>query len=87
MIRNLTKAMHTKFGKIVISAILGLGLASLFRRVCDKRNCLVFHAPPLAEINKNVYSHSGKCYTFAADSVQCNKDKQMVDFQPSSRNF
>jgi len=35
---NMTK---DKYGKIIISVIWGLGLAALFRRVCEGRNCIV----------------------------------------------
>ena len=39
MIQNILKSIHTKFGTYVISVILGLGLASLFRKSCDNKNC------------------------------------------------
>jgi len=72
--------MHTQFGKYIISIILGLGLASIFRKSCEKRNCLVFKAPPLTEIKKNVYQHNHKCYKFTENSVSCNNNKRQVEF-------
>jgi len=53
----LSKLFHTKTGKIVLSIILGLGLATLFRTVCKDKNCIVFKAPPLGEMQ-------GKAYTY-----------------------
>jgi len=72
--------MHTQFGKYIISMILGLGLASIFRKSCEKRNCLIFRAPPLTEIKKNVYQHNGKCYQFTENSVSCDKNNKQVEF-------
>ena len=80
MIKNIVKAMHTQQGKYLISIILGIGLASLFRKVCKKRNCLVFRAPPLEEVKNNVYSYDSKCYKFKEKASKCNPDKKQVDF-------
>jgi len=80
MIKNIVKAMHTQQGKYLISIILGIGLASLFRKVCKKRNCLVFRAPPLEEVKKNVYSYESKCYKFKEKAAKCSRDKKNVEF-------
>ena len=39
------RLMYGKYSKYVISAVLGLGLATLFRKVCNNRSCLVFFGP------------------------------------------
>ena len=80
MIKNILKAMHTQRGKYLISVILGIGLASLFRKVCDKRNCLIFRAPPLEEVKSNIYSYDSKCYKFSEKAMKCNPVKKQVDF-------
>ena len=80
MIKNIVKAMHTQQGKYLISIILGIGLASLFRKACKKRNCLVFRAPPLDEVSSNVYSYDSKCYKFKEKAAKCNRNKKTVDF-------
>ena len=38
----LRRLIYGDVGKIVISIILGLGLSTLFRKVCKNRNCIVF---------------------------------------------
>ena len=55
---NLIKTIHTPNGKLVISVILGIGLASLFRKVCTGRNCIVFKSPDFIKVEKNIYSHN-----------------------------
>ena len=63
--------MHTRFGKYLISALLGLGLATLFRRACENRDCLVFRAPPFKEVELTTYSHGEGCYKFKRVSAPC----------------
>ena len=74
------RAVNTDIGKTIVSVILGIGLASIFRKVCNSRDCLVFHAPPMGEVTSNTYSHGGKCYQFKESSVPCNSKKKIVDF-------
>ena len=81
MIQNILKSMHTEFGRYLISVILGIGLASIFRKSCESRNCLVFNAPPFKEIQESVYNHNGKCYRFEEKSVTCRPDiRKQVEF-------
>jgi hypothetical protein len=72
MIQNLQKVIHTKFGQIAVSIILGLGLASLFRKVCDGANCLKFQSPSVKEVEGSVYEHNGECYKFKAKTTECS---------------
>ena len=52
---NLGKFVHTETGKIMMSILLGFGLASLFRKVCKDKNCLTFQAPPLDDFKDKIY--------------------------------
>lgn len=81
MITNLKKFLNSYIGQILASAILGFGLASIFRKSCENRNCLVFHAPSdLKQIEKDVYKYDGKCYKFKPTSMKCNKEKKILNF-------
>ena len=51
---NLGKFVHTQTGKYIMSILLGLGLASLFRTVCKGKDCLIFHAPPLDQFKDKI---------------------------------
>ena len=46
---------YTENGKIIISILLGLGLATLFRKGCTGKNCIEFKAPTLENIKKKIY--------------------------------
>ena len=78
---KISEAIHTYKGQIVISILLGLGLASLFRKVCNDRNCLIFKAPEMNEVTKNTYAYGDKCYTFKEQLAKCNDaNRQRVLF-------
>jgi hypothetical protein len=79
--RGMMKLLHTQNGRYAISFILGMGLASLFRKICKDRNCMVFKAPPLSEVTKNTYAFGDKCFTFKEKLTNCNPDnKEKVSF-------
>jgi hypothetical protein len=59
-------------GRILISILWGLGLATLFRKVCVGRNCIVIKAPNIKTIKKNIYGFDGKCYKFNSQITKCN---------------
>ena len=77
---RLEKFFNSKSGKIIISVILGLGLASLFRKVCNDRNCLVFKAPEIKKIENQVFEFDDKCYKFNKKATKCDNNKKIVDF-------
>ena len=74
------KFVHTQNGKYVMSILLGFGLASLFRTICKEKNCLIFHAPPLEEINGKIYNYDNKCYKYVPVSTKCDTNKKIVGF-------
>jgi hypothetical protein len=73
---HLAKFVQTKTGRYIMSALLGFGLASLFRAVCKDKNCIIFHAPPLDEIDNKVYKQDGKCYTYKSEAAKCDLNKK-----------
>ena len=77
---NLKRLIYSDVGRIVISIILGLGLATLFRRVCKERNCLVFHAPQINKIKNQVFKFKDKCYKFEEEIEKCDSNKKIVEF-------
>ena len=76
---NFKRLLHSSLGKIIISILIGLGLATLFRKVCNDRNCLTFKGPILGEIDGKIYKHGEKCFKYSATSTSCDKNKQTID--------
>jgi hypothetical protein len=78
---NLGKFVHTETGKIIMSVLLGFGLASLFRTVCKDNNCLVFHAPPLDEFKDKIYKTDGKCVKYVPIATKCSLNAKTITFE------
>jgi hypothetical protein len=67
----LSKFIHTETGRTIMSILLGLGLASLFREVCKGKNCVIYEAPEMKNIEGKIYKHNDKCYKFKPESSNC----------------
>tara|TARA_Y100000389_G_C17120013_1_gene344971 strand:- start:263 stop:502 length:240 start_codon:yes stop_codon:yes gene_type:complete len=76
---NIKRLINGKFSKYVLSAIIGIGLATLFRKACNSRNCLVFKAPTIDKIRGQVFKYNNKCYTFKERSESCDPNKKIVE--------
>ena len=77
---KIQEILHSKTGKYMFSIILGIGLASLFRKACNSRNCLIFKAPAFDNIKNNVYRYGNKCYKFIPTAAKCDQSKRIIDF-------
>ena len=76
----LRRLIYSDVGRYVISILLGLGLATLFRKVCNDRSCLVFHAPHINKIKGQVFDFDGKSYTFEEKAERCDQNKKILGF-------
>ncbi len=72
--RNIIEKLKSREGIIILSIIWGLGLASIFRKVCIGRNCIVYRAPSPKKMINNVYLHDGKCYKYTTYTTKCTND-------------
>jgi len=77
---HLGKFVHTQTGKVIMSILLGFGLASLFRTICKGKDCLIFHAPPLDEFKDKIYKSNGKCVKYNSVPTKCNSHIKTIDF-------
>jgi hypothetical protein len=64
------KLFNTDFGQTIISIILGLGLAGIFRQVCNNDNCYIIKGPNKEKLN-NYYKIENDCYKYQRYSINC----------------
>jgi hypothetical protein len=74
---GLTDILQSKEGQIGVSIILGFGLATMFRKVCNDAACVVVKGPKMSEIQGQVYRVDDTCYRYKPNVVQC-KDTDLV---------
>jgi len=72
--------IQTDKGKMLVSIILGLGLATLFRKTCGNKECMEFKGPDLKDITDKVYQYEKQCYQFKPNPVKCSSEKKIVHF-------
>jgi len=81
---NISKFVKSNTGKYIVSILLGLGLATIFREVCKDNECIIFNAPDLNEVENKIYKQDGKCYKYNLVSTKCNNTKKDVLITPNS---
>jgi hypothetical protein len=75
----LQRFVKSSTGKILMSILLGLGLATLFRQSCSGKNCKVYKAPPFEDIENNVYKIDNQCYKFNKNNITCKSNRKTLD--------
>ena len=77
---HLSKFVQSKAGRSIMSMLLGLGLSTLFRSVCQGNNCYEFNAAPLEDYNKKIFKNDGKCYKLKMNATKCDKSKKIISY-------
>jgi len=75
---HLSKFLHTKSGKYIMSVILGFGLATLFRVACKDKNCIIKYAPKAEDIDGKTYKFDNKCYNYSKSVQKCNSALETI---------
>jgi hypothetical protein len=76
---NFKRLLYTDLGRIILSIILGLGLATLFRKICTEKSCLRFNGPIISDLEGKTYKHGDKCYNYSANTDKCDTTKKQID--------
>lgn len=71
MSSNISEVLNSKVGSIIISIILGLGLAALFRKACNDNKCIVIKGPNVEDVNKFFYKIEEDCYKYSPVFTEC----------------
>lgn len=83
---NFKRLLNTPIGQLFVSVLLGLGLATLFRRVCTDKSCIVFNGPVISEFDGKTYKHGESCYKYSMVPHACDKTKRIIDIAEPSHS-
>jgi hypothetical protein len=75
---HLGKFIHSAQGRVLMSIVLGFGLATLFRAACHGPHCTVFRAPPLSEWKDQLFAFGDSCIRMETRAVPCDPSKRTV---------
>lgn len=78
---NFKRLLNTWLGRFFISVLLGLGIATLFKKACNDKSCIVFNGPILSELDDKIYQYGEKCYTYTTTPNKCDNNKHIIDIQ------
>lgn len=70
---GLYEKLDTPSGSLVISVIIGLGLAAMFRKVCKDKSCIVIRGPHMEDTKKYFYKYNEDCYKYTPEVTECEK--------------
>jgi hypothetical protein len=74
--------LNSPMGKVFISILLGLGLATMFRTVCEEKNCIRFAGPVISDVDGKIFKHGEKCYKYEVESSgKCDETKRVLDIK------
>lgn len=76
---HLDKFINSQQGKYLMSILLGLGLATLFRTVCKGSKCKIIKAPPMEEIDGKIYKFDDKCYEIKTNPIKCDSQRKTLN--------
>jgi len=68
---RLIESMKTSTGKVVVSVILALGLASLLRMSFKNANMVIINGPPVEQTEGKIFSFDNKCYNYKTIATSC----------------
>lgn len=78
---NFKRLLHTELGITFISILMGLGLATLFRKVCNDKNCIIFNGPVIDSVTGKTYRYGEACYKYTIKPALCDKTKKIIDIK------
>ena len=81
---NVKRMLNTQLGQFFISVLLGLGLATLFRKVCTEKNCIDFRGPIISDFEGKIFKHNEKCYSYSLEPTKCDSMKKIVKIASTS---
>jgi hypothetical protein len=85
---NFKRLLNTDLGRFFISLLLGLGLAALFQKVCNDKNCIDFNGPIIKEFEGKTYEYDNNCYQYSVKMEKCDgKNKRIIDIQSTPEEF
>ena len=79
MTSRIKQIINNSKSKYVFSFILGIGLASIFRKVCANNKCIIHYAAPISEIKNKIFRNNGKCYKFIEEPTNCNGSAKIYE--------
>lgn len=71
------KLLNNSTFSVIVSVILGIGLACIFRNSCKNGICLIHVAPH--PLDNEEFMWNGNCYKYKKQIINCPMNKEIID--------
>ena len=75
MVKSIKGFLDSEMGSVLMSVVVGFGLAAMFKKACKGYGCHIIKGPPLGDLKKNVYVQDGRCYKYNPVAAYCKKEE------------
>jgi hypothetical protein len=75
---DITKILNDPKNSIMFSILLGIGLATMFRKVCKNGNCVIIKGPKQNDVQNNYYKLDSDCFKYTPYVVDCAEQKHNI---------
>ena len=77
-IARIRRLIYSDVGRIFLSILLALGLATIFRRSCTSDDCIVRKVPSRYDMHDTVYKDDADCYRVKLRESECRGDVEYL---------
>jgi hypothetical protein len=70
--------MENPWIAVLVSFLLGFGIAAMFRPMCRGSECIILHGPPVRDVIDKVYQMGKQCVEFTTEVVECPADSKEI---------
>jgi hypothetical protein len=67
----ITDVFKSESGIIILSILLGFGLATALKKACTGNNCVIVKGPSIKEIRDTFYRIDDECYKYTPYVTKC----------------
>lgn len=67
----LTDMFKTDNGIIILSIVLGFGLATAFKKACTGKKCVIIKGPSIKEVQGTYFRIDDECYKYTPYVKKC----------------
>ena len=73
----MNQIFKSRYTKIILGVLWGLGLSCIFREACNGRKCIIYKAPNKLEVKNKIFSKDKKCFKYKPETTKCTEDAIM----------
>jgi hypothetical protein len=87
IVERLRTIFKDKYGSMIVSALIGFGLAALFQKSCEGGICEVYYTPDRNKLENETVKFDGECYRYIPKDTSCKNKEHMKIIHPKPKDI